>query len=122
MTGGLFFFVHPGGADCGNPDQWSQPKRIDILVIAATNQPVYRHSIASHWTELIRHVAANVLHIDVYLLTEHRRTGSLFAHIVDAVIEDPNADVNQQFHEHAELRFPHARGTVGTTGNHRPTG
>jgi hypothetical protein len=70
-------------------------KRIAILVIAATNQPVYRHYIASYWTELIRHVAANVPHIDVYMLTEHGRTGSSFAHIADAVIEDPNADVDQ---------------------------
>ena len=54
-------------------------KRIAILVIAATNQPVYRHYIASYWTELIRHVAANVPHIDVYMLTEHGRTGSQIA-------------------------------------------
>ncbi len=70
-------------------------KRIAILVIAATNQPVYRHYISSYWTELIRHVAANVPHIDVYMLTENGRTSSSFAHIVDAVIEDPNADVDQ---------------------------
>jgi hypothetical protein len=70
-------------------------KRIAILVIAATNQPVYRHYIASYWTELIRHVAANVPHIDVYMLTENGRTSSSFTHIVDAVIEDSNADVDQ---------------------------
>lgn len=70
-------------------------KRIAILVIAATDQPVYRHYIASYWTQLIRHVAANVPHIDIYLLTEHGRNTSSFAHVVDTVIEDPNPDVNQ---------------------------
>jgi hypothetical protein len=31
-------------------------KRIAILVIAATTQPVYVHYISTYWTELIRHV------------------------------------------------------------------
>lgn len=68
-------------------------KRIAILVIAATNQPVYRHYIASYWTELIRHTAAHLPHIDVYLLNEHGRTDASFAPIADHVIEDADADV-----------------------------
>lgn len=68
-------------------------KRIAILVIAATNQPVYRHYIASYWTELARHTAAHVPHIDVYLLNEHGRTNASFAPIADHVIEDADADV-----------------------------
>ena len=67
-------------------------KRIAILVIAATNQPVYRHYIASYWTDLIRHTAANVPHIDVYLLTEHGRSDASFAPIAEHVIEDADAD------------------------------
>ncbi len=70
-------------------------KRIAILVISATNQPVYRHYISTYWTELIRHTAANVPHIDVYLLTEHERTTALYRNIADHVIEDPDPDVNR---------------------------
>lgn len=68
-------------------------KRIAILAIAATNQPVYRHYIASYWTELIRHTAANVPHIDVYLLNEHGRTTARFAPLAEHVIEDQDAEV-----------------------------
>ncbi len=67
-------------------------KRIAIVAIAATNQPVYRHYIASYWTELIRHTAAHVPHIDVYLLNEHGRTTARFAPRADHVIEDPDPD------------------------------
>jgi hypothetical protein len=68
------------------------PKRIAILAIAATNQPVYRHYIESYWTDLIRHTAANTPHIDVYLLNEHGRSHPVFEPIADHVIEDPDAD------------------------------
>ena len=68
-------------------------KRIAILAIAATNQPVYRHYIASYWTELIRHTATHVPHIDVYLLNEHGRSTTQFAHLTDHLIEDPDPDV-----------------------------
>jgi hypothetical protein len=88
-------------------------KRIAILVIAATNQPVYRHYIASYWTELIRHVAANVPHIDVYLLTEHGRTTSSFAHMAEAVIEDPDANADQLVAE--QYRTPNIPGILSKT-------
>ncbi len=70
-------------------------KRIAVVVIAATNQPVYRHYIASYWTDLIRHTAAQVPHIDVYLLTEHGCTTAAYDHIVDNVIEDPEPDAGR---------------------------
>ena len=88
-------------------------KRIAILVIAATNQPVYRHYIASYWTELIRHVAANVPHIDVYLLAEHGRITSSFAHIAEAVIEDPDANADQRVAE--QHRTPNIPGILSKT-------
>jgi hypothetical protein len=68
-------------------------KRVAILAIAATSQPVYRHYIESYWTDLIRHTAAHVPHIDVYLLNEHGRGSALFAPLAGHVIEDPDADV-----------------------------
>ncbi|MFK7918846.1 MAG: hypothetical protein AB8G14_12255 [Ilumatobacter sp.] len=70
-------------------------KRIAILAIAATNQAVYQHYITSYWTELIRHVEANVAHIDVYLLTEHGSTNEWYRGVIDAVIEDPDPDVGR---------------------------
>lgn len=70
-------------------------KRIAILAIAGTSQPVYRHYIGSYWTELIRHTAAHAPHIDVFLLNEHGRRDPLFAPIADHIIEDPDADVKR---------------------------
>lgn len=75
-------------------------KRIAIVAIAATSQPVYQHYIASYWTELIRYVDANVPHIDVYLLTEHGRTNASFAHVAGSVIEDTDADVDRLVPKH----------------------
>ena len=83
-------------------------KRIAILVIAATNQPVYRHYIRSYWTDLIRHTAANVPHIDVYLLIEHGRRNASFAPVAGHVIEDPDPDVNR--------RVPAQFRTINTPG------
>lgn len=63
-------------------------KRTAILVIAALEQPVYRHYIESYWTALIEHTRAHVPHVDVYLLNEPGRPPEPFAHVADNVIED----------------------------------
>jgi hypothetical protein len=70
-------------------------KRIAIVAIAATNQAVYRHYITTYWTDLIRHTAANVPHIDVYLLTEHGSTTAIYTDIDDHVLEDPDPHVRR---------------------------
>lgn len=88
-------------------------KRIAILAIAATNQPLYRHYIASYWTDLIRHVAANVPHIDVYLLNEHGRSTAVFDHIADSVIEDPDPDVSRLVSQ--QFRTEHSPGILSKT-------
>ena len=46
-------------------------KRIAILVIAASNRPLYVHYIKTYWTALIRHLGVTRPHIDVFLLFEN---------------------------------------------------
>lgn len=75
--------------------------RVAVLVIAALNQPVYRHYIASYWTELIRHTNLHSPNIDVYLLIENGTDPAPFAHVAEHVIEDPVAD----FDPLVEARF-----------------
>lgn len=70
-------------------------KRIAILVIAATNQPVYLHYIASYWTEYIRYTNKHVPHIDVFLMNEGRQPRAAYAHLGDHVIEDPRRDFDE---------------------------
>jgi len=67
-------------------------KKIAILVIAATNQPVYIHYIRTHWSEIIRYTNTNTPHIDVFLLFEHDTDISEFQHLEGNIIQDPNAD------------------------------
>ena len=67
-------------------------KRIAILAIASTNQPLYVHYIKSHWTELIRHVQAAKPHIDVFLLFEHGAVLDEFSYLADNIIEDRNCE------------------------------
>jgi len=79
-------------------------KRVAILVISALNQPVYRHYVASYWTELIRHTDAHVSHIDVFLLKERRQPSEPYQHVADHVIEDPRTnfdDLLDQRHQSA---------------------
>lgn len=66
--------------------------RVAVLVIAALDQPVWRHYIESYWTELIRHTDLHSPDIDVYLLVEHGTDPAPFEHVADNVIEDPVAD------------------------------
>jgi hypothetical protein len=67
-------------------------KRIAILVIAATTQPVYVHYIRTYWTELIRHVKAAKPHIDVFLLFESNTDLDEFSHIANNIIQDQNSE------------------------------
>lgn len=69
-------------------------KRIAVLVIAATHQPVYRHYIETHWTETIRCAGSEKLHIDVFLLFENAVDISGFEHLRDNIIRDPNSDLS----------------------------
>ncbi|MGB5705778.1 MAG: hypothetical protein WBM41_03035 [Arenicellales bacterium] len=67
-------------------------KKIAILVIAATNQPLYVHYIHTQWTQLIQHTRKHTPHIDVFLLFEHDTDISEFQKIRDNIIQDPLAD------------------------------
>jgi hypothetical protein len=69
--------------------------RTAILVIAALNQPVYRHYIRTYWTEMVRHTNAETPDIDVYLPIEHGTPREPFAHLGDNVIEDPESDLGR---------------------------
>ena len=69
-------------------------KKIAILVIAATSQPVYIHYINKYWTELIRYTNADVPHIDVFLLFENSTDLSEFSHLKNNIIVDPLSDYN----------------------------
>ena len=64
-------------------------KRTAILVIAALNQPVYRHYIRTYWTEMVRYTDAHTPEIDVFLLIENGTDREPFAHLGENVIEDP---------------------------------
>ena len=79
-------------------------KKIAILVIAATNQPVYLHYIKTYWTELINYTNKEKSHIDVFLLLENGAVTDAFSHVLDNVIEDQNADLDQ----HCEPQFQRA--------------
>ena len=68
-------------------------KRIAILVIAATNQPVYVHYLKTYWAELIRHTNREKPNIDVFLLFEHGTDLSEFKHLDSNIIQDQ--EVNQ---------------------------
>jgi len=67
-------------------------KRIAILVIAATNQPVYIHYIKTYWCELVKHTNAEKPNIDVFLLFEHGTDLSEFEHLKENIIQDQDVD------------------------------
>jgi len=69
-------------------------KSIAILVIAATNQPVYIHYIKTYWTELIRHLGAARPHIDVFLLFENAVDIGPFDDLRAHIIQDPRSDLD----------------------------
>jgi len=69
-------------------------KKIAILVIAATNQPVYIHYIKTYWTALIRYLAETRPHIDVYLLFENDTNIRPFAELRPHIIQDPRSDLS----------------------------
>jgi hypothetical protein len=67
-------------------------KKIAILVIAATNQPVYIHYIKTYWTALIRHLGETRRHIDVFLLFENNTDLQPFEDLRQHIIQDPRSD------------------------------
>jgi len=67
-------------------------KKIAILVIAATNQPVYIHYIKTYWTSLIRHLGTTRPHIDVFLLFENSTDLQPFDDLRKHIIQDPRSD------------------------------
>ena len=69
-------------------------KKTAILVIAATNQPVYIHYIETYWTELIRVLRAERPHIDVFLLFEHDTDLHRFESLGDNVIQDQTSSLD----------------------------
>lgn len=77
-------------------------KRIAILVIAATNQPVYVHYIKTYWTELIRYLKLTRPHIDVFLLFENGPDLGPFSDLRDHIIQDslfdPGSLCDPRFH------------------------
>lgn len=69
-------------------------KRIAILVIAATNQPVYLHYIKNYWKELVAYTNAEKTHIDVFLLFENATDIDHFSDLEDNIIQDPLSDLD----------------------------
>jgi hypothetical protein len=63
-------------------------KKIAILVIAATNLPVYVHYIKSYWTEAIRYTNAHVPGMDIFLLFEPEWNVDDFDDLSDNIIVD----------------------------------
>lgn len=69
-------------------------KKIAILVIAATNQPVYEYYIRNYWTELIKYTKSQTRHIDVFLLFENKFNTGDFSGIYDNIIRDELTDLD----------------------------
>ena len=67
-------------------------KRIAILVIADTSQPVYNFYLRSLWPAMIRYLSKHKPHIDVYLLFEHNTDTSDFTELEPNIIRDPRSD------------------------------
>lgn len=75
-------------------------RRTAILVIAALNQPVYRHYIATYWTEMIRYTNAMTPDVDVFLLIQHDTPIEPFTHLGDNVIVDAETDLDRLMNPH----------------------
>ena len=72
-------------------------KRTAILVIAATNSPLYVHYIETYWAQLIRHTNINSPNIDIYLLFEDSNDALGFEYLSDNIIIDENTELNGFF-------------------------
>ncbi len=70
-------------------------KKIAILVIAATNKPVYEYFIRNYWTELIHHTRSMASHVDVFLLFERKFDTRGFRTLQDNIIKDDNTDYDR---------------------------
>lgn len=88
-------------------------KRIAILVIAATNQPVYLHYIKNYWSELIAHTNAEKDHVDVFLLFENAVDISQFRDLSDNIIQDPRSDLTSLCSK--EYQIPGVPGILSKT-------
>ena len=64
-------------------------RRIAILVIAATDQPVYVHYINHYWSDLIAYTNAHTPHIRVFLLFEPHVDLRAYKHLQDNILQDP---------------------------------
>ncbi|MEM7587715.1 MAG: hypothetical protein AAF560_30285 [Acidobacteriota bacterium] len=67
-------------------------KRIAILVIASTRQPVYLHYLKTYWTRLIRRTNAELPHLSVFLLFEHDAELDGLGHLSHNILQDPTSD------------------------------
>jgi hypothetical protein len=70
-------------------------KRIAILAIAATTQPVYVHYIDHYWSDLIAYTNAHTPHIRVFLLFEHDVDLRPYEHLRDNIIQDDTVDLDR---------------------------
>ncbi len=70
-------------------------KKVAILVIAATNQPVYEYYIRNYWTRLIDYLKSVKPHIDVFLLCEREFDVGGFPRLRDNIIHDRNTDLGK---------------------------
>lgn len=68
-------------------------KKIAILVIASTCQPVYKHYISTYWTQLIRYTE-KLSNVDIYLLFDYGVDVSQYDNIRDNIIIDFNDNYN----------------------------
>jgi len=69
-------------------------KRIAIIVIGATHQPLYQHYIETHWTETICYASSEKLHIDIFLVFENAMDIEGLEHLRDNIIRDPKSDLS----------------------------
>jgi len=88
-------------------------KKIAILVIAATNQPVYEYYIRNYWTELIKYTKSQASHIDVFLLFENKFDTRDFSKIHDNIIRDDLT--NQESLCSREFHSPQVPGILSKT-------
>ena len=77
-------------------------KRIAVLAIAATTQPVYVHYINHYWSDLIAYTNAHTPHIRVFLLFEHDVDLRAYEHLRGNIIQDTAVDpdrlCDREFH------------------------
>lgn len=69
-------------------------KQIAILVIAATDYPLYVHYLNHYWSDLIAYTNAHTPHIRVFLLFEHRVDLRAYKHLRDNILQDTTVDLD----------------------------